>query len=64
MEIASNLKEASNQRIPKMCGVVIQEAGLPGGVLVAKRTGGLLTAGILKRLLAGGTQKEMAYCSL
>ena len=47
-----------------MCGVVIQEAGLPGGLLVAKRTGGLLTAGILKRLLAGGTQKEMAYCCL
>ena len=31
-----------------MCGVVIQEAGLPGGLLVAKRTGGLLPAGILK----------------
>ena len=47
-----------------MCGGVIQEAGLLGGLFVAEKTGGLLPAGILKRLLAGGTEKEMAYCFL
>lgn len=52
----SSVKEASNQRIPKL--------GHTGGgpsekIFGFKRPGGMLPVGILKRLPAGGTEQEM-----